>query len=70
MSISKGTIVEVFEDPISKTKKEGNARVVGRVDVDLYQVNFIGDDPEMIVHRYIVEDQISADAVVERQSAQ
>ncbi len=58
--IKNGTIVEVYEDPLTMTCKEGNARIVEHVvelepGVNQYKVNFIGDDPEMTVVRTVAE---------------
>jgi len=55
---AKGTIVEIFEDPMTMTRKEGNAKIVKHVmelgpGMDVYRVNFIGDDPGTIVERKI-----------------
>jgi len=57
---SKGKIVEVYEDPLTMKRKEGNARIVKHVQelapgVNLYRVNFIGDDPKTIVFRKVLE---------------
>jgi|CXWL01.1.fsa_nt_gi hypothetical protein len=58
--IAKGTIVEIFEDPFTRTRKEGNAKVVVHIQelqpgVDQYKVHFIGDDDGLAVTRTIVE---------------
>lgn len=58
--LAKGTIVEVYEDPLTMKCKEGNARIVEHVvefehGVNLYKVNFIGDDPDLIVFRTVAE---------------
>lgn len=60
---ANGTIVEVYEDPLTMARKEGNARVIEHVlelepGVDQYKVNFIGDDPEMVVVRTVASDPI------------
>jgi hypothetical protein len=66
--LEKGTIVEVFEDPLTMVRKEGNAKIVEHV-VELepglhqYRVNFIGDDPRTIVVRTIVEKPSSVEAM-------
>lgn len=66
----KGEIVEVFEDPMTMTRKEGSARIVEHVEViipglDLYRVNFIGDDPRTIVERQVAEVAMCCCRVVE-----
>lgn len=59
--LEKGSIVEVFEDPITKKVKEGNAKVLycieepGADGLGLYAVNFFGDHPSMVVARMINE---------------
>jgi coenzyme F420-reducing hydrogenase delta subunit len=58
--IAKGTIVEVFEDPLTMQHKEGNAEILEHVleldpGVNQYKVNFINDDPEMVVIRTIAD---------------
>jgi hypothetical protein len=57
--IANGTIVEVYEDPLTMQRKEGNAKILEHVleldpGVDQYKVNFVGDDEEMFVVRTIV----------------
>lgn len=59
--ISRNAIVEVFEDPKTRKKKEGNARVIAHVrelepGVNQYLVNFVGDDRAVIVTRTIVDE--------------
>lgn len=56
--IAKGTIVTIYEDPLTMTRKEGNATVIEHVceledGVDQYKVNFIGDDLSLVVVRTI-----------------
>ncbi len=65
--LGKGTIVEVFEDPLTMVCKEGNARIIEHVlelepGVDQYKVNFFGDCPETIVVRTIVEKPASVES--------
>ncbi len=65
--LAKGTIVEVFEDPLTMVRKEGNAKIIRHVvelepGVDQYQVNFFGDCPETIVVRTIVEKPANVEA--------
>jgi hypothetical protein len=53
-----GTIVEVFEDPLTMKRKEGNAMIVRHEleierGLDQYWVNFVGDDPKAIYLRTI-----------------
>lgn len=61
--IAKGTIVEIYEDPWTMLLKEGNAKIVEQIamsdiGIDLYGVCFIGDDPEMVVQRWVTEKPI------------
>ena len=56
-----GRIVEVYEDPLTMNHKEGNAKIIEHVvelepGVDQYKVNFVGDDPSLVVVRTIVEE--------------
>lgn len=57
----KGKLVTVYEDPVTQKKTEGNAKIVryvtpaGADGLGLYAVNFIGDDPTLVVTRYIDE---------------
>lgn len=58
--LANGTMVEVFEDPLTMTVKEGNAKIIGHVlnfepGVDQYVVNFVEDDPRSHVVRTIAE---------------
>lgn len=58
--LKKGTIVEIFEDPFTRTRKEGNAQVVAHLQklqpgIDQYKVHFIGDANGVSVTRIIVE---------------
>lgn len=59
--LAKGSAVEVYEDPITKRKKEGNARIVyciqeaGADGLGMYAVNFYEDDPALVVTRMIDE---------------
>lgn len=46
--MKKGDILEIFEDPITKIKSEGNAKLVKRLenfdqDMERWQVKFISD---------------------------
>ena len=59
--ISRNAIVEIFEDPKTRKKKEGNARVIAHVrelepGVNQYLVNFVGDDKSILVTRTIVDE--------------
>jgi hypothetical protein len=54
-------IVEVYADPKTKTRKEGNARVVSHLreiepGVHQYKVNFIGDCESVVVTRVIADE--------------
>lgn len=65
--LAKGTIVEVFEDPLTMVRKEGNAKIVEHVaelepGVDQYRVNFIGDDAGTVVVRTIAEKPAGVEA--------
>lgn len=58
--LKKGTIVEIFEDPFTRTRKEGDARVIAHLQelqsgVDQYKVHFLGDADGVSVTRTIVE---------------
>lgn len=58
--LAKGTIVEVFEDPLTMRTKEGNAKIMGHVSnlddgLDQYIVHFVGDAPNFHVVRTIAE---------------
>lgn len=58
--ISRNAIVEVFEDPKTRKKKEGNARVIAHVrelepGVNQYVVNFVGDERSITVTRTIAD---------------
>lgn len=60
--LSKGTIVAIYEDPYTQLRKEGNAEIVEHVlnldpFVNQYDVHFVGDDPEMVFTRTVVEAQ-------------
>ena len=59
--ITSGSIVEVFEDPKTRQKKEGNARIIAHVrelepGVNQYIVNFVGDDRGVTVTRTIADE--------------
>jgi len=59
----KDQIVEVYEDPLTMVRKEGDAKIIEHVQeiepgVDLYRVNFVGDHPQSIVERKIAESPI------------
>ncbi len=59
--ITKGTIVEVFEDPLTMIRKEGNAKIMGHVmelepGVNQYVVHFVGDADGFHVVRMISEN--------------
>lgn len=62
--LPKGTIVEIFEDPRTKQRKEGNASIVSCLaehdgdGLSIYAVHFIGDDPALSVPRLIDEKEI------------
>jgi|CXWL01.1.fsa_nt_gi hypothetical protein len=56
--IAKGTIVEVYEDPLTMMRKEGNAEIIRHVSdgsdgLSLYSVRFIGEG--MDVQRWVAE---------------
>jgi hypothetical protein len=58
---SVGTIVEVFEDPLTKRVKEGDAKIISHVmelepGVHQYEVNFIGDGAAARYVRTIAND--------------
>ncbi|RJP53330.1 MAG: hypothetical protein C4583_04955 [Anaerolineaceae bacterium] len=58
--IKNGTIVEVYEDPLTMKRKEGNARIVKFLYEDepgfgCYLVHFIGDAPEFFVQRFVAD---------------
>lgn len=58
--IAKGTIVEIYEDPFTMQRKEGNATVIQHLleiepGVNQYRVHFIGDVSGLNVTRTIVE---------------
>lgn len=58
--LKKGTIVEIFEDPFTRTRKEGDAQVLAHLQelqpgVDQYKVHFLGDTDKVAVTRTIVE---------------
>lgn len=60
--ITNGTIVTVYEDPITKQKVEGNAVVKGFVQnlqpgLNQYLVHFIGDAANFNVTRIIDESE-------------
>lgn len=67
--LSKGKLVTVYEDPITQKKVEGNAKIVecieqaGADGLGLYGVNFIGDDPALVVTRLIDERTLMSQAV-------
>ena len=68
--LSKGSLVEVFEDPITRQKKEGNARIVYPISIspdglNIYGVNFIGDDPALVVTRMVDERPLVAEVVAQ-----
>ena len=61
--LKKGAIVEVYEDPLTMVRKEGNAKIIEHVmelepGLDIYQVNFVGDHPASIVERKIAESPL------------
>lgn len=65
--LQAGNVVEVYEDPLTMVRKEGNAKIVEHVlelepGVDQYKVNFFGDDPRTIVVRTIVEKPVNVEA--------
>jgi hypothetical protein len=54
-------IVMVYEDPYTRQKPEGEARIIKHLTelapgVDLYLVHFIGDQPSQTVERIIQSD--------------
>jgi hypothetical protein len=58
--ITRNAIVEIFEDPKTRKKKEGNARVIAHVrefepGVNQYLVNFVGDERSITVTRTIAD---------------
>lgn len=60
--LAKGTIVEVYEDPLTMIRKEGNAKIMGYVmelesGVNQYVVHFVGDAPGFHVVRMISENE-------------
>lgn len=61
--IAKGTIVEIYDDPITRTRKEGNAKVIAHTQklqpgVDQYKVHFVEDPDGVSVIRTIVEQPL------------
>jgi hypothetical protein len=59
--LDQGTIVEVFEDPLTRVRKEGNAKIVEHVaelepGLHQYRVNFVGDDLQTVVVRTIADE--------------
>lgn len=65
MSLKIGMLVDVYEDPLTKKKKEGTARIVyciepaGADGFGMYAVNFVGDDPSLCVSRLVEEEKCS-----------
>jgi hypothetical protein len=56
--MKKGDIVDVYEDPVSKSKKEGIARLLTLIEVlpsvgERWRVVFIGDRYPVAVDRII-----------------
>lgn len=61
--LQNGEIVEVYEDPMTMTKREGYARIVSHMrelepGLDLYRVNFIYDAADTIVERKIAQSPL------------
>jgi len=59
-NLKKGYTVTIYEDPYTRTKAEGQARIVRyvgtlRPGIDMYLVHFVGDKPEQNVERVVIE---------------
>ncbi len=61
--LKAGDVVDIFEDPLTMVRKEGNAEIVEHVvelepGVNQYKVHFFGDSPDTIVVRTIADEPI------------
>jgi hypothetical protein len=67
--LSRGTIVTIYEDPITKQKAEGNAIIINYVQtlepgMNQYVVHFIGDAENFNVVRKIDETEPAIEHLV------
>ena len=58
--LKKGDVVTIYEDPSTRAKVEGEARVVRHVEtlepgIEMYLVHFVGDEPGQNVERIVIE---------------
>jgi hypothetical protein len=58
--LANGRIVEIYEDPLTMQRKEGNAKIITHLKelepgVNQYVVNFVGDERSITVTRTIAD---------------